>query len=73
MILVGNKSDLEDERQIPMEQGEELACENGLMYIETSAKTGNNVEAAFSYLINAVYAQHTEADFSQEAYVNQQR
>ena len=56
-----------------MEQGEELACENGLMYIETSAKTGNNVEAAFSYLINAVYAQHTEANFSQEAYVNQQR
>ncbi len=46
-ILVGTKSDLIDERQVPSEDAQEFASENGLCYIETSAKSGDNVEMAY--------------------------
>lgn len=43
MILVGNKSDLVKERQVPTQEGKELAQEFGCPFLETSAKTGENV------------------------------
>ena len=48
MILVGNKSDLEDRRQVSKDEGQELADKYGLQFYETSAKTGDNVDAIFS-------------------------
>lgn len=47
ITLVGNKVDLESERVVSKEEGEALARENGLMFFETSAKSGAMVEAAF--------------------------
>jgi small GTP-binding protein len=47
MVLVGNKSDLDDRRQVNTEEGQELADKYGLRFYETSAKTGDNVEAIF--------------------------
>ncbi len=47
MILVGNKSDLEDRRQVSKDEGQELADKYGLQFYETSAKTGDNVDAIF--------------------------
>eukprot|EP00667_Euglena_gracilis_P019373 EG_transcript_20767 len=47
MMLVGNKVDLEDQRQVSFEEASRFAQENGLLYLETSAKTGKNVESAF--------------------------
>ena len=47
MILVGNKSDLEDKRQVSQEEGQELAEKYGLEFYETSAKTGSNVDDVF--------------------------
>ncbi len=44
LVLVGNKADLEDERQVSTEDAEAFAAEQGMMYIETSAKTGHNVK-----------------------------
>ena len=38
VILIGNKKDLEDKRQVSYEEGEAFAKENGLMFLETSAK-----------------------------------
>lgn len=47
-VLVGNKSDLSPhERQVSAQEGEELAKELGLPFVETSALSGTNVEAAF--------------------------
>ena len=46
-ILIGNKNDLEDQRQVKIEEGEELAKKNNLLFLETSAKTAYNVESAF--------------------------
>lgn len=50
LMLVGNKIDLEDSRIVSTAEGEELAKKLGLGYIETSAKTGENIEDAFRML-----------------------
>ena len=55
LILIGNKSDLEDQRQVTKEQGEEKAKEFGLAFLEASASSGDNLEKAFSLMINEVY------------------
>jgi len=48
VILIGNKKDLENKRQVSFEEGESFAKENGLMFLEVSAKTAHNIEEAFS-------------------------
>jgi Ras-related protein Rab-6A len=47
IMLVGNKTDLQDKRQVTMEEGERKAQELGVMFIETSAKAGYNVKQLF--------------------------
>ena len=48
IMLVGNKCDLEHERQVPTTKGKQYAAANGLYaFIETSAKTAHNVNEAF--------------------------
>ena len=47
LILVGNKIDLSDKRVISFDKGNEFAIKNGLMFAETSAKTGEGVEEIF--------------------------
>eukprot|EP01017_Pseudomicrothorax_dubius_P038489 TRINITY_DN5773_c0_g2_i1.p1 TRINITY_DN5773_c0_g2~~TRINITY_DN5773_c0_g2_i1.p1 ORF type:complete len:214 (-),score=37.09 TRINITY_DN5773_c0_g2_i1:116-757(-) len=47
IILLGNKADLEDSRQVTYEEGAKYAQTHGLIYLETSAKTASNVQAAF--------------------------
>ena len=48
VILIGNKKDLDDKRQVSFEEGEAFAKEHGLMFLETSAKTALNVVEAFN-------------------------
>lgn len=47
IMLVGNKVDLEGQRKTPRALGEQFAAEEGLLFIEASAKSGDNVEALF--------------------------
>ncbi|KAJ4950133.1 hypothetical protein NE237_026965 [Protea cynaroides] len=47
MVLVANKADLESKREVENEEGEKYAQENGLFFIETSAKTAQNVNELF--------------------------
>ncbi|POI26159.1 hypothetical protein CIB84_010091, partial [Bambusicola thoracicus] len=44
IMLVGNKTDLADKRQVSIEEGERKAKELNVMFIETSAKAGYNVK-----------------------------
>ena len=46
-ILIGNKCDLESERKVTVEQGEDFAAQNGMRFFETSAKESTNVSEAF--------------------------
>lgn len=47
IMLIGNKADIMQDRQVRTEDGERLAREYGVAFMETSAKTGCNVELAF--------------------------
>lgn len=44
IMLIGNKSDLEHRRAVTTKEGEIFASENGLVFLETSAKSASNVE-----------------------------
>jgi len=46
-MLIGNKKDLEDARQVTYEEASEWARANNMKFIETSAATGENVEECF--------------------------
>ena len=50
IILVGNKIDVAEKRQVNTEEGTALAKELGVMFIETSAKAGINVRQLFQNL-----------------------
>ena len=47
MAVVGNKADCASDREVSTRQGEEFAEKNKMMFMETSAKTGQNVEELF--------------------------
>ena len=50
MVLVGNKCDLEDERKVSYVEASKFAEEQGMKYVECSAKTGFNVTHLFESL-----------------------
>jgi Ras-related protein Rab-6A len=54
IMLVGNKTDLSDRRQVSVEEGEEKSKQDGIMFIETSAKAGYNIKALFRKLATAL-------------------
>ena len=53
-MIIGNKCDMEDKRVIPKEHGEMIARENGIQFIETSAKDNINIDSAFMKLTEAI-------------------
>jgi len=54
MILVGNKCDLEYERQVGMNEGRDLARHLGCRFMETSAKQPINVDEAFFDMVREI-------------------
>ncbi|XP_072267373.1 ras-related protein Rab-10-like isoform X1 [Pyxicephalus adspersus] len=55
VVLLGNKCDKEDEREVSKERGEKLAWEYGIPFFETSAKENINIDKAFLNLSKAIY------------------
>lgn len=54
-ILVGNKSDLKDAREVATAEGKSLAEAQGLFFMETSALDSSNVAAAFETVVKEIY------------------
>ncbi len=53
--MIGNKCDLEAQRDVTYEEARQFADENGLMFVEASAKTGDGVEEAFLDTAKKIY------------------
>ncbi|XP_040917891.1 ras-related protein Rab-37-like isoform X2 [Toxotes jaculatrix] len=77
IMLLGNKSDMAAERVVKTEEGEKLAKEYGVPFMETSAKTGVNVELAFlaiaKELKHRVTQQPNEPKFQIHDYIESQK
>ncbi|MFT7804252.1 ras-related protein Rab-37-like isoform X2 [Arapaima gigas] len=77
IMLLGNKSDMVHERVIKQEEGQKLAREYGVPFMETSAKTGVNVELAFlavaKELKQRVCQQPNEPKFQIHDYIESQK
>ena len=53
-ILVGNKADLESDREVSENQGMRKAKELGLKFLEVSALTGQNIDEAFELVVSEI-------------------
>ncbi|XP_033745452.1 ras-related protein Rab-37-like isoform X6 [Pecten maximus] len=77
IMLLGNKSDSTADRVIRTEDGEKLAREYGVAFMETSAKTGMNVDLAFMAVARDLKMKKTrkptEPKFNVADYVNQEK
>lgn len=54
MLLVGNKSDLDHQRRVSLEEAQQFSCAVGMPYIECSAKLRINVDQAFHELVRII-------------------
>ena len=66
-MLVGNKCDLEERRAVSSQEGAKFASDNGLLFVETSAKTAMNISAgkvssfcSRSYQVSAAFVSTAE-------------
>lgn len=62
IVLVGNKTDLGDKREVTQQMGEEEAKRCGALFVETSAKAGANVKGLFRRIAQALPGMEGEGE-----------
>uniref|UniRef100_A0A6B2LKG2 Uncharacterized protein n=1 Tax=Arcella intermedia TaxID=1963864 RepID=A0A6B2LKG2_9EUKA len=62
ITVIGNKCDLEGNRQVTREEGEEFARKYNLLFLETSAKTAENVDEAFIHTAKDIYGKQERGE-----------
>lgn len=67
-MLVGNKCDLENIREVSVDEGKQLAEEEGLCFMETSALDATNVKTAFEIVIKEIYNNVSKKVLDSESY-----
>ena len=67
MILIGNKIDLEQDREIKKEQGKDLASKNGIEFFEISNKEGINIQEAGFAIVNKILEKRKDNNFVNES------
>lgn len=63
IVLVGNKTDMETNRQVSWEEGSAFAKRNDLIFMETSAKTGANVDNMYLSSAKVIYDKINEGAY----------
>eukprot|EP00727_Mastigamoeba_balamuthi_P007132 m51a1_g3039 putative ras-related protein rab-11a (244) ;mRNA; f:928271-931637 len=67
VMLVGNKSDLRNLREVSTEDARAFSEKNGLTFIETSALDSTNVQGAFDEIISAIYSRANQSTSASKA------
>lgn len=67
-MLVGNKCDLENIRDVSVEEGKDLAEEESLFFMETSALDSTNVQTAFEVVIREIYNNLSKKILNSDSY-----
>lgn len=67
-MLIGNKSDLDNIRDVSVEEGVKLAEEEGLFFMETSALDSTNVQKAFEIVIREIYSNVSRKVLNSDSY-----
>ena len=62
LLLVGNKADLVEQRQVTYDDAEDFAKQHNMTYVETSAKSGANIQEALQRLVEIVTEQEELAE-----------
>uniref|UniRef100_J3N276 Ras-related protein Rab11D n=1 Tax=Oryza brachyantha TaxID=4533 RepID=J3N276_ORYBR len=70
IMLVGNKSDLEDERAVSTEDAKEFAEKENLFFLETSALQATNVENAFQTVLSEIFKIHSKKNMAADPKAN---
>ena len=66
MMLVGNKCDKEEGRQVKKDEGKNFAKKNNIKFYEVSAKDGTNVDKAFDSLVKDILATYSPIEVSKK-------
>jgi len=64
ILLLGNKSDLDDNRQVQPAEGKNYANQHHMIHFETSARNGQNIESSITELAKKACARNTAPIFS---------
>lgn len=67
IIIVGNKSDLADKREVSIDDCKQKAKKLGCQYIETSAVNNSNIKEAFQELVDMIYQNYLSIALLQES------
>ncbi|KRX03857.1 P-loop containing nucleoside triphosphate hydrolase [Pseudocohnilembus persalinus] len=72
IFLVGNKNDMEEQRQVSYEQGQKFAQQQGIEFIEVSAKEGTNIQQLFKEIAVNLQNQNNQSNHNlQEIKIDQ--
>lgn len=70
VYLIGNKNDLEENREVSYKEASEFAKEKNFPYIEVSAKTGNNIHKLFDEAIKGALAKMLDNEKKENSIIN---
>lgn len=66
ILVIGNKCDLEEQREVTKDQGERKARSLEVAFMETSALSGENLDKAFEMMMNEIYKKINEIKIEED-------
>ena len=71
IILIGNKTDLEENREVSKEEGNEFAkkINEEIEFYEASCKTGENIKEAIRFLVEKIYKKYQGKNMAEESII----